>query len=653
MNTLRTTLGIILILVITFAGINICQNIGKRIKIDVTDKKLYSLSDGSKDILKKLGQPVTAKLYFAKIASLKAPDQIRFFSNYYEYVRALLEEYANQSNGMLQLEVIDPRPYSKDEEDAVRYGLKRFNITEEEGFFFGLVVQTEFGAEKSIPFFSPERQRFVEYDISYLIDTAITRQKKVIGVMSSLDVMGDDVSDYMRQMMRYQGQQIKEPWTLVTHLRQQYEVKTVATDVNDINDVDLLMVIHPKSLPEKTRFAIDQYVLKGGRTIVCVDPHAYVADRPAQQNMMQMQAPPPQNSNLPALLRAWGLEMPDNTFAGDEALAIQTNAGGGRAESMIAFLGLDKDCFNEDSAITSELNLMRMPFVGKLDVLDVNDPNLTHTALLQTTEKGNTWNVSSPYELAMLSPERIRMKFMPGTKPVNMAYMVSGRFASAFPGGITLETSTPDPNDPNETLTSTEQVTGLARAAEDCAVIVISDVDFITDQMAYQKTFFGPMSPVGDNSALVLNAIEGLFGSNELISIRSRGNYTYPFELVDTIEEEAKAETKDEVELLNAVITQYNQDLQKLVSSAQDGQETVIGSDILTQRRNLETKIVEAKRNLNDVKLKRRERIEALGNRLRQWNMLAAPAVILCLAVVIGVRRSVRNRHYITQINKA
>jgi len=360
-----------------------------------------------------------------------------------------------------------------------------------------------------------------------------------------------------------------------------------------------------------------------------------------------------QNSNLPVLLKAWGLDMPENTFAGDEDLAIKTNAGGGRTQDMIAFLGLRKDSFNEDSAITSELNSIRMPFVGKLTVLDPNSPNLTHTPLLKTTDKGNTWNVSNPYELAMLSPERIRMKFMPGTKPVNMAYMVSGRFTSAYPEGITVATSQPDPNDPNETITSTQQVTGLTQATEDCAVIVVGDVDFITDGLAYQKTFFGSMSPVADNSAFILNAIEGLFGSNELISIRSRGNYTHPFELVNRIEEEAKAETKGEVEVLDAVISQYNQDLQQLMTKAQEGQETVIGSDILAQRRNLETKILEAKRNLNDVKLKRRERIEALGNQLRQWNMLAAPAVILCMAVIIGIRRSARNRHYITETNKA
>ncbi|HCO96748.1 MAG TPA: hypothetical protein DIU00_22885, partial [Phycisphaerales bacterium] len=307
------------VLVIIFSAISICQNIGEPLKIDITDQGLYTLSDGTKAILAKLNQPIRARLYYAKTAALKGPDQIRFFNNYYEFVRALLEEYVTTSKGMVELEVIDPRPFTDDEEQALKYGLRRFPITEEESFFFGLVVQTQFGVEKSIPFFSPERQNFLEYDISYLIDTAVTRQKKKIGVLSSLSVMGDDVSGYMAQMMMRQGQQPKPAWTFVEQLRKQYEVKTVATDVNDINDVDILLVIHPKNLPEKTLFAIDQYVLKGGRTIVCVDPHSF-ADRPPQMQM-QMQMQHDSSSDLNSLLRTWGLEMPAQTFAGDRSLA--------------------------------------------------------------------------------------------------------------------------------------------------------------------------------------------------------------------------------------------------------------------------------------------------------------------------------------------
>ena len=201
-RTIRAIIGAVFILVIAFCAISIFQNVGKPLKVDVTDQKLYTLSDGSKSILAKLHQKVVIKLYYAKTAALKGPDQIKFFNNYYEFVKSLLEEYVAAAKGMVELQVIDPRPFSQDEVDALQFGLKRFSITEEESFFFGLVVRTPFGVEKAIPFFSPDRQNFVEYDISYLIDTAITRQKKSIGIMSSLPVMGQDISPYMAQMMR-------------------------------------------------------------------------------------------------------------------------------------------------------------------------------------------------------------------------------------------------------------------------------------------------------------------------------------------------------------------------------------------------------------------------------------------------------------------
>jgi len=222
-RTIRAIIGACLVLVIAFSAISICQNIGKSLKLDITDQKLYTLSDGTKAILDELNQPIRAKLYYAKTASLKGSDQIKYYNNYYEFVKALLEEYAAVSKGMVELELIDPRPFSEDEAEAMRYGLRRYQITEEENFFFGLVVQTQFGVENAIPFFSPDRQNFVEYDISYLIDTAITRQKRKIGILSSLPVMGDNVSGYMAEMMRRQGQQPQPPWTFVQQLRTRYE----------------------------------------------------------------------------------------------------------------------------------------------------------------------------------------------------------------------------------------------------------------------------------------------------------------------------------------------------------------------------------------------------------------------------------------------
>ena len=230
--------AVIFIGIIMFSAISISGVIGRNLRADITDRKLYTLSSGTRSILNKLRQPIKMKLYYTKTAVMKAPDQIRYFNNYYHFVESLLQEYAAAAKGMVELQIIDPRPFSDEESQALRYGLRRIPMSEEESFFFGLVVQTQFGVTKTIPIFSPERQNFVEYDISYLIDTAIRRQKKSIGVLSPLPVMGEDVSGYMAQMMRMQGQQPKRPWTIIEQLRSQYEVTKVETEVEDINDIE-------------------------------------------------------------------------------------------------------------------------------------------------------------------------------------------------------------------------------------------------------------------------------------------------------------------------------------------------------------------------------------------------------------------------------
>ena len=670
-RTIRAIIGAILVLVITFAAVSICQNIGGSLKADITGQKIYTLSDGTRAILAKLNQPINVKLYYAKTAALEAPDQIRYFNNYYEFVKALLQGYVADSKGMVKLQIIDPRPFSEEEVDALRYGLRRFAITEEENFFFGLVVQTQFGVEKVIPFFSPDRQNFVEYDISQLIDAAITRQKTRIGIMSSLPVMGQEVSPYMAQMMRLQGQQPQPPWTIVEQLRSKYEVTEVPTDVNDINDVDILVVIHPKNLPEKTLFAVDQFVLKGGRTIVCVDPYC-VVDQPDRMQM-QMGRSVSQSSNLPKLLRTWGLEMAENTFAGDRTLALMQRE---TRQKIIGYLGLRPEwkCFNTDNVITANLNEVKLVFAGVLtEVTDVNQPaekdedkkgsatEINRTPLLVTTDKGNAWKVTNPYELTFLDPSRLMQRFIDGTEPIAMSYMVTGRFKSSFPQGIEIEVeSTQDESkessakaeDPNKPKKTKKRIEGLKEATQDCAVVVFSDVDFISDMLAYQRTFFGNVI-VGDNGALLLNAIDDLSGSSDLISIRSRGNFQRPFEVVDEIERQAENETAQEVAKLNAEIAGFTNELQSILASAKEKEADVVGSSIVNKQREIELKKREAQRQLRQVRMIRRERIEHLGNRLRNFNMLFCPTVILAVAVVLGVRRSVRKRHYISHASDA
>ncbi len=661
MNRLsRAIIGIVFVGAITFSAISICQTIGKSWRIDITEQELYCLSDGTKAILGGLNQPLKLKLYYTKTAAMKGPDAIRYYNEYYYFVKALLDEYVRAAKGMVELQVIDPRPFSDEEAQALRYGLRRFAITEEENFFFGLVLQTQWGVEKTVEFFSPERQNFVEYDISYLIDTAITREKKRIGVLSSLKVMGDDVTGYMAQLMRMQGQQPTPAWGMVRQLRQKYDVQEISTDIDEIKDVDILLVIHPKDLSEKTQFAIDQFILKGGRAIVCVDPHC-IADSP----------PPTRNpydtfshktaSDLNKLLRTWGLQMPENSFAGDRSLALMASLRRNqRAEKILAFLKLTGECFNPDTVISADLNQVRVLFSGVLREVErgedqQGESSIQLTPLLRTTSRGNSWTVSNPAELMRPDYPTMLSRFTDGTKPVTMGYLVTGRFKSSFPEGIEVEDKSADEDetsDDEKKAEATKRLTGLTEASEDCAVIVFADVDFISDLVAYRQTIFG-LAVVDDNSALLLNAIEDLAGSANLISIRSRGNFKRPFTVVDEIEVQAEAETAEEEAKINAEIVGFQQELTQILSSSKEGADEIIETSILQKKKELELKIHEARRRLRGIKMKKRERIEDLGNLLRNSCTLPGPMVTLIIAIVLGIRRSVMRRHYISHASDA
>jgi ABC-2 type transport system permease protein len=638
-KSLRAIIAALLVIIIMFSGITICQQLGKSMRLDITQQKIYTLSDGSKNILAKLGQPITMKFYYAKTAASKGPDQIRFFNEYYYFVKSLLEEYQAAAKGMVKLEIIDPRPYSDQEAQALRYGLKRLAITEEESFFFGLVVETQLGSIKTIEFFSPDRQNFIEYDISFLIDTAITREKKRIGILSSLPVLGDDVTGYMAQMMRMQGQQPQPAWTFVEHLRNQYEVSQIAPVTDEIKDIDLLMVIHPKALDKKTLFAIDQFVLQGGRTIVCVDPHCLSDPAPPQQQF-QRGEPYKSSSNLNQLLRTWGVEMPEKTFAGDRNLAIRASLSQNqRPEKIIGFLQMTADCMNKDNPISAPLNQVRFLFPGILKTTETSDAesDIKLSPLVQTTNRGGSWQPTNPYELTMMNPARLWDRFVEGTEPLQIGYAITGRLKSNFPDGITIASD--DPNTPPE------QRTGLTQSSEDSAVVVFADVDFISDIVAYQKTIFGT-TVIGDNSALLHNTIEDLSGSSDLISIRSRGNFRRPFSVIDKIEAQAEEEMLEEEKKIDAEIAGFQQKLQLILSSAKEGEQGLVGSTILREKKEAELALYQAQQQKIKIKRTRLEQVEAVGQRLEKINTLLAPSIILLIAIILGIRRSTKRHFY-------
>jgi ABC-2 type transport system permease protein len=663
-RTMRTIVAVIFVGVITFCAISIAHNYGESIRLDITDRKLYTLSDGSKAILGKLRQPIKMKLFYTKTAVRKAPDQMRVYNNYYFFVEALLTEYARASKGMVKLEIVDPRPYSDEETEALRYGIRKFPLTEEENFFFGLTVQTQYGAVKTIPFFAPDRQNFLEYDITYLIDTVTARQKKRIGVLSALPVMGEEVSGYMAQMMEMQGQQPRPMWSVIRQLQQQYEVERIDPAADEIKNVDILLVIHPKNFSEKTLFAIDQFVVKGGRAIVLVDPFS-VADQPTPMEMQMMKAIPQRGSDLNRLLKKWGVEMPEKTYVGDRSLVLEASMGpDARPEKIMGYLMLTRECMNHESAISANLNQVRVLFAGAL-IPTAQDPNdkahqIQLTPLIQTTSRGNTFKNDTMEMTVQYNPGALIKKFADGKKPVVLGYLLRGRLKSNFPKGIDVpvdEKNAEDNKPPMvakspEKKAATRHMTGLKEASAECAVVVFSDVDFISDIIAYRRTFAG-VSVVDDNVALLMNTIEDLMGSNDLIAMRSRGSFQRPFLVVDRIEQEAAKRSQQEEEKINAEIAGFQEELQKVVPSANEGDNKLLEKSLLDKKKAIEANIREAQRKLRKVKMEQRRSIEELGDELRNINIWSAPLVILVVAIALGIRRSVRRRQYVSHVRDA
>jgi ABC-type uncharacterized transport system involved in gliding motility auxiliary subunit len=278
-----------------------------------------------------------------------------------------------------------------------------------------------------------------------------------------------------------------------------------------------------------------------------------------------------------------------------------------------------------------------------------------------TSNRGNSWSVTSPYELMFLNPSSLTNKFIDGdgVKPVHIGYLVTGCFKSSFPDGVEIEVESGEEEssepaaDPNAQKKTIKLIPELTVAKENCAVIVFSDVDFISDMLAYRNFFVFGKVPNADNAALMLNAIDDLGGSSDLISIRSRGNFRRPFVVVDRIEKQAEAETARELALIEAKIAGFNSELQSILASAKEGQEEVVGSSILQKRRELELEIQRANSEKRVIQMKRRERIDSLGQKLQRANTLIAPAVILIIAIVVGIRRSIRKRHYISHASDA
>jgi ABC-type uncharacterized transport system involved in gliding motility auxiliary subunit len=622
-NYMTVTLSAIIMVLTVYTG----SSWLKRVKVDVTEEKLYTISDGSKSVLKKLNTPLTLKLYYSKTAANKGTEGLRTFNNYFFYVRDLLEEYVAHSRNNLKLQVIDPRPDTKEEEDATTFGLKKFQLTETEKYFFGLVIENNVGTEKVIEFFDPGQQENLEYEVTRLIYSVINPRKKKVGILSSLPILNDKLTPYMAQLMKMQGKRPQESWIITKLIREFYDVQKVKKDVEKISGLDILLIAHPKNLPEKTLWAIDQYVLNGGKVLLFVDPYSIV------DNVLSKGRPGAEKkSNLKKLMAKWGVELEEGKLAGDRFLSgIGRMNARMQPQRLLPLLECDQRCSNEfKDAISYKLGSMTFLYPGSLIVLDKEQKDKKIYPLLSTTEKGNAYKFST-WKLS--DPTFLWKDFKEGTKPIHLAYKIVGKFETAFPEGIKVKKKDKKGKSEKEVL-----LTGLKKSSKESAIIVFSDIDFIHDQFSFKTTVFG-VGLSNDNSTLVLNSLEQLSGSKELMEVRSKGRFNRTFDVVDKIEFESEAKTAKKVVEIKKSIEGFEKELGRLGRLVNETNIGLIQNEGIQKKRELTKRIAQMKGELRDVKRKGRERIEKLGVNLQYLNTLFMPSLLFIFGIFFHFKR--------------
>ena len=644
-----------------FVGINVIADRTLRTeRIDLTDQKLFTLSQGSKATLAKIDEPITVRFYFSK----RLGDEIPTYGLYAQRVREMLQEYAALSRGKIRLEELNPVPFSDTEDRAVAFGLQGVPMDQGgEQVYFGLAATNSTDDQQVIPFFQPDRERFLEYDLTKLVRNLAFPKKTVVGLITSLPLEGD-----MMAMMQGMPTQ---PAIVLDQLRQLYDVRTMGGDIEKIDkDVDVLMIAHPQNLSEKTQFAIDQFVLRGGKALVFVDPHAEAqAARPSRFN------PPgsPANSNLDKLFKAWGVQMVPKTIAGDAATARRVNAGTAsrvQPASYLAWMSLKKANLNADDPITADLSQINVGSAGILE--PIQGAKTKFEPLISTTPGFSGKIAAEKVEGPIPDIQGILRDFKRDLQPYVLAARVTGDAETAFPDGppkppakegekkdeakdgdkkpADAKTADAKPADQSQA----EQKPAEAKPAEDWLkksaqpinVIVVSDTDMLDDRFwAQAQDFFGQrvVVPTANNGDFVANAVEALAGGNDLISLRSRGTGARPFEVVDDIQKAAADKYSAQERDLQDKLKATQAKIKDLRTKDQNGG-VVLTSDQTKALEDFQADMLSTRKQLRDVQLALRQDIDRLKRQLEFVNIALVPIAVAIVAIVLGVVRIQRRK---------
>lgn len=655
-----SVLGLIVIAVLFIAVVTFSNQLFRSARLDLTEHELYTLSEGTKQVLSEIDEPIRLRFYYSNRIAEELPD----IGTYAQRVRDMLEEYAARADGKIRLEIYDPEPFTEDEDRAVAAGIQGVPINQGGDLvYFGLSGTNATDFQQVIPFFDEEREQFLEYDLTRMVHNLANPEKPVVAMMSGLPISGSPQTKGMPGAP-------DDSWAIWDQIEDQFGVEEIVMSDADIpEEADLLLLIHPEQIDDRSRYAVDQFVMRGGKVVVLLDPHSEV--QAADPRRRRGPSPVVQaSSNLPELLEAWGVEMPEGEVIGDAKLARRVQAPTqGQGSSRVAaidyplWLALTPEQMNREDLVTSQLSLLHFASPGHLKAIEGAETEFT--PLLWTSEEGGKGDLNLAQQGSTKVLEQTN-QFKPDGQ-YTLAARINGAVRSAFPDGPPkppmigeLERAIAEAGEGEDTSDQQAELekelkeweeakdAHIAESRSPLNAIVIADVDFLTDGLwVRMQDFFGQRvaSPYAHNGNLLINAAENLTGSDALISLRSRGVFQRPFTYIQDIQREAEREFRQKEQELLRELSQAEEKLQQLQTDTAGNGAMVLTPEQKAEIERFRERAVSLRRELRDVQYQLRKDVERVTGWVKAINIGAMPVLVAVLAVILAlVRRNARRR---------
>ncbi|MDE0152603.1 MAG: Gldg family protein [Gammaproteobacteria bacterium] len=617
-----TAAGLGLLAVLFVSSIMLSNLALDNMRLDLTEQKLYTMSEGTLKVIDSIQQPINLYLFFSdRVSAENAP-----LRNYARRVRELLEEYMYYSDGRLILHVIDPAPYSEEEDRATEFNLQSLPMPGGDKLYFGLVGTNVVDDVEIIEFFQPDREAFLEYDISQLIYALTNPAKPVVGVLTGLQVFGGfDLA----------SQRSTPQWAILDHIERLFEARQIDVEAGVIDpDIRILMLIHPKDLSEKMLYAVDQFLMRGGRLMLFADPYA------DKDPMFQDASNPPdsggiQASDIDRLLDAWGLEINMDAIVADRALALPVQSPNvQRPVRHVSFIGLDEEGINKDNLISAQLSRVTFAFAGQIKKTDVFQGEFE--PLLYTSE--DSGEIPKPRYRHLPDPTALLEWFEPGDTPLTLAAWVRLRPGSMFPGGPPEDAVPPADGH-------------LAEAREVVDAIVVADADMLSDTLwARVQNFFGQriVQAWASNGDFIVNALESLAGSGDLIGLRGRSEFARPFHVVEQLRRQAEQRFHAEEEELQQRLQEAEESISRIQQLRQEGEQSLLTEQQRAEIEAFQQERLRVRRELRSVRHELDRDIEHLGFVLRLINIWLVPVLVTMAAVGLWLFQRRRRSRRVT-----